>query len=143
MRNRDNKLFRMYVVGRTHKHFGGNINMKWIIAFIAYLFARFTSLSISWVIFDNLCEKRVQRLKKSGESSVKITLTKTNYMIKLLTFTSMFDIVLVLVVCLWLGGATPPTPSPSGRKQPRTAATAAAGSATENPASTAVPTISA
>ena len=104
MRNRDNKLFRMYVVGRTHKHFGGNINMKWIIAFIAYLFARFTSLSISWVIFDNLCEKRVQRLKKSGESSVKITLTKTNYMIKLLTFTSMFDIVLVLVVCLWLGG---------------------------------------
>ena len=28
--------------------------MKWIIAFIAYLFARFTSLSISWVIFDNL-----------------------------------------------------------------------------------------
>ena len=77
---------------------------KWILTFVIYLVLRFTSLSISWVIFDNICEKKIQRLKKLGESSVKITLTKTNYMIKLLTFTSMFDIILVLVVCLWLGG---------------------------------------
>jgi hypothetical protein len=77
---------------------------KWIIAFIGYLFVRFTSLSISWVIVDNLCEKKVQKLKKSGESPVKITLTKADYLIKLLTFTAIFDIAIVFVLCLWLGG---------------------------------------
>lgn len=77
-----------------------------IIAFIIYLFIRITSLSLSYVITDEMCEKKIKRMRENKVSDIDIELTKVDYKIKQYTFTFIVDVITVMILFGWLGGWT-------------------------------------